>query len=108
MKKWMFIVTALVIFQKWDAISAFVNPQPGFSDLHNEAVVLYATDWCGYCKLTREFLEENDISYHEYDIEKSSEGHEQYKALGGKGVPVVLINNEVIFGYNPKAIIAKL
>ena len=64
------------------------------------AVVLYATDWCGYCKATREFFASNGINYVEHDIEKSSEALSQHRKLGGNGVPLIVVGDDVIKGYN--------
>lgn len=69
--------------------------------LHSSSVVLYATDWCGYCKKTRQFFKDNNIAYVEFDIEKSVEGKKEYNQLKGKGIPLVVINGIVIRGYNP-------
>lgn len=68
------------------------------------AVVLYATDWCGYCKATRELFESNGIDYVEHDIEKSSEALSQHRKLGGNGVPLIVVGDEVIKGYNEAAL----
>ncbi len=50
-------------------------------------------------------MDENNIEYHEYDIEKSNKGKLQYDSLGGRGVPVLLINGEIVKGYNPQKIL---
>ena len=71
------------------------------TSLHTDKVVLYATDWCGYCKKTREFFKQNNIDYVEFDIEKSAEGNAEYKQLNGRGVPLVIIRGKLIRGYNP-------
>jgi mycoredoxin len=68
---------------------------------HNN-VILYATDWCGYCEKTRQFLDENHIPYTEYDIEKSEQGRKQHAALNAKGVPVLDIKGTIIYGYDMK------
>ena len=101
----MLIVAALVLFQKWDDINKFINPPPDFASSHDAAVVLYATQWCGYCQKARELMAKHNIVYFEYDIEKSSEGRAQYDRLGGKGVPVLLIGEEVVMGYNASKIL---
>ncbi len=81
------------------------KPIPDFAAAHDGKVILYATSWCGYCTKTREILEKNKIEYFEYDVEKSEEGRKQFKALGGKGVPVLLIKGEVLKGFDPQRII---
>ncbi|WP_444998320.1 glutaredoxin family protein [Aliikangiella sp. IMCC44359] len=64
-------------------------------------VKLYATSWCGYCQKTREFFAKNGIIYIEYDIERSAQGRKEYEQIAkGSGVPVVLVNDTVIRGYN--------
>jgi len=71
-------------------------------------VVLYATTWCGYCVATREFFVANGIAYTELDIEKTSAGHEGHRRLGGNGVPLIVVGDEVIRGYNEGALRASL
>lgn len=71
-------------------------------------VVMYATAWCPYCKKARDFLRKEGIEYKEYDIEKSQEGRRQHQALGGGGVPVIVVNGTVVRGYNPQGILAAL
>jgi len=67
-------------------------------------VLLYATDWCGYCKATREFFQANGIRYTEHDIEKSSVALGEHRKLGGNGVPLIVVGDEVIKGYNEAAL----
>ena len=62
-------------------------------------VILYATDWCGYCKMTRELFEANGIRYTERDIEKSSTALSEHDKLG-QGVPIIVVGKEVVHGYN--------
>lgn len=108
MKKWLLVAVAFLIFQKWDAISHYINPPPDFSALHDEPVVLYATSWCGYCQHMRTFLQENNVPFHEYDIERSAQGMQQFNALGGRGVPVMLVEGTLVKGYRPQRVAALL
>jgi len=105
MKNLILIAVVILVFQKWDSINNFINPPPDYAAAHDGKVILYATSWCGYCKKTRKLLEDNGVDYFEYDIEKSQEGNKQHKRLGGKGIPVLLINGEVVKGYNPARIL---
>jgi glutaredoxin len=99
---------ALVVFDQRDKILHYINPPPDYAALHDGKVILYATSWCGYCKKARQFLDQKKIPYFEYDIEKSEEGKRQHRALGGSGVPVLLVNGSVIKGYSPSEILANL
>ena len=104
MKKYVVIVLIIGVIHNWDSISNF-GATPEYRPASN-GVVLYATEWCGYCQKTRELFAENGIPYTEYDIEKSSQGYEEYRALGGKGVPVINANGTVIHGYSRQQILA--
>lgn len=63
-------------------------------------VLLYATEWCGYCAATREFFAANGIRYSELDIEKSSEASEGHRKFGGNGVPLIVVGGDIVHGYN--------
>jgi Glutaredoxin and related proteins len=105
MKKYILILVAAVVIINWNSITNIFNPPPDYSAAHNGKVVLYATTWCGYCKKARELFKANNIEYFEYDVEKSSEGREQFDRLGGKGVPLIVIDGKVLKGYDPEKII---
>lgn len=103
----LFPTLLIIIVLGWVATKLTLSPSLETSGLHQDKVVLYATAWCGYCAKTRAFFKENNIDYVEYDIEKSAEGKSQYQSLNGRGVPLVIINGNIIRGYNP-ALMKKL
>ncbi|MCG7969099.1 MAG: DUF4124 domain-containing protein, partial [Candidatus Thiodiazotropha taylori] len=45
-------------------------------------VVIYSTEWCGYCEKAKRYFKRKKIKYTEYDIEKSSRAKRQYKKMG--------------------------
>jgi glutaredoxin len=105
MKKVIALLALLLVYEKWAYIDAWLNPPPAFVQDHFGTVVLYATEWCGYCQRARKLFEEKGIDYVEYDIEKSELAKQQFDQLGGRGVPVVLYNGEVIKGFSRQAIL---
>jgi len=100
MKKIVLVVCALALYQHWDTLQNWLQPQQ--ADRPGE-VVLYATQWCGYCAKTREQLALDQVAYREVDIEKDTAGQATFKSLGGRGVPLLNIKGTIIHGYNPKA-----
>lgn len=66
-------------------------------------VVMYGTAWCGYCAKTRQYFAAHGIRYTEHDIEASDEGRRGFEALGGRGIPVVVIDGTVVQGFNAEA-----
>ena len=103
--RWLFVLLALVA-AFWFG-RPLVQHRAAPSELaatSQPEVRLYATDWCGYCKMTREFFAANGIRYTEYDIEKSSEALKEHHKLGGNGVPLIVVGDEVINGWNEGAL----
>lgn len=63
-------------------------------------VVMYSTTWCGYCKKARRYFTQQNIPFEEYDVEKSSKGKKDYKALKGRGVPIILVGERRMNGFS--------
>lgn len=93
----------LAVFN-WEYIVYFNSPAKRIATQHDARPVLYSTDWCQYCKRIRDTLTQNSVAFFEYDIEKSRKAKRQFDELGGKGVPLMLVNSEVIPGFNSSVI----
>lgn len=63
-------------------------------------VVMYGTSWCGYCKKARIYFKSNNIDFTDLDVETNATAKAQFNALGGGGVPVILVGNMRINGFN--------
>jgi glutaredoxin len=63
-------------------------------------VIMYSTAWCGYCKQARQHFRSKGIAYTEYDIEANLEAKKKYKAINGRGVPVILVGKQRMNGFN--------
>ena len=66
-------------------------------------VVMYATAWCPYCAKARAYFKGTNTAYTEYDIEKSVDAHAEFKRLGGRGVPLILVGSDRLRGFNELA-----
>ena len=110
LKKFLLILLVVVAYQNWGKIERVFNPSQMVSQQirSNARVVLYATDWCGYCKATRRFLDEKGVPFREFDIEKDAEARKAYEALGGRGIPILDVNGTLIRGYEPENILCLL
>jgi glutaredoxin len=71
-------------------------------------VVVYGTDTCPFCAKTRAYLKERNIAFGDFDVDKTEKGKRDFGELGGKSVPVILIGNRKLVGFNQKAIDAAL
>lgn len=69
----------------------------------SKGVVMYSASWCGYCKKAAIHFRKNNIPFTEHDIEKSEQAALQYKKLNGRGVPIILIGDQRMNGFNATA-----
>lgn len=97
---WLLILGGVFAWQHRFDIRDFIDPPKPIAMAEGVSVVLYATKWCGYCAKTREIFKARNVPYTEFDIEHSAEAQAQFERLGGKGVPVIVINGTVIHGYD--------
>lgn len=74
--------------------AAVHRPKAGAS-----AVVLYTTARCPYCARLRADLRASGVAYTEHDVERSLQGQLGMWALRGRGVPVTVVGDRVIYGY---------
>lgn len=66
----------------------------------SEKVQMFSTVWCGYCKKAKTYFKSQGIGFVEYDIENDALAKRRYDALGGKGVPVILVGTKRMNGFS--------
>ncbi|MCR4278383.1 MAG: glutaredoxin family protein [bacterium] len=65
------------------------------------SVTVYSTATCPYCKLVKEYLNEEGVEFKNVDVGEDPEAaNEMVKKSGQMGVPVVEVNGEIIVGWN--------
>ncbi|MGO1470213.1 MAG: glutaredoxin family protein [Tissierella sp.] len=67
-------------------------------------IVLYTSSTCPYCTLAKEYLEEKGAEYTEKNVQKDPEARKELMAMGHMGVPVVVIDEEEIVGFDKNKI----
>lgn len=71
-------------------------------------VEIYTTPSCSYCKMLRKYLDAHGVEYIEHNIAASEETRAAFYASGARGVPVTVIGDQRIQGFNPWRIGAAL
>jgi glutaredoxin len=64
------------------------------------SVVMYSTSWCPHCKRARAYFARNGIAYQDIDVEKSEAGKRDFAALGGGGVPLIVVGGKAMRGFD--------
>ncbi len=68
-------------------------------------VVIYSTPSCSYCKMAKDFFEENKVEYEDFDVSTDMEKQkEMIEKSGQMGVPVIVINGELVVGFDQEKI----
>lgn len=66
-------------------------------------ITLYTTPTCVFCPAIKKLLEAEQVDYQEVDVSESEQALEDMKQASGQmGVPVTVIGDEVIVGFNKK------
>lgn len=65
---------------------------------------MYTTATCPYCAKARKLLNDRQVPFIDVDVDKSDAAFEEFQRLGGQGVPVLVINQQVIHGFDRERI----
>ena len=71
-------------------------------------VVIYSTPTCPYCKRAKDYLSQKGIPYADINVAQDREkAKEMIDKSGQMGVPVIIIDDEIVVGFN-QALLDKL
>ncbi len=67
----------------------------------DKKVVIYSTPTCPICKRAKQYFTQQGIPYQEIDVAADREAaHEMIHKSGQMGVPVIIVDNELMIGFN--------
>ncbi|MEK7169265.1 MAG: glutaredoxin family protein [Patescibacteria group bacterium] len=74
-----------------------------------QKIIIYSTPSCVYCKMLKEFLNKNSVSYENKDVSSDLAAREEMIHKSHQmGVPVTDIDGEIFVGFARAEIAAKL
>jgi len=68
------------------------------------SIVMYSSANCMYCHIAKQFFNKHNLAFTEYDIDNSAKHREMFYILGGRGTPLIIVNKEIIYGYDERLI----
>jgi len=72
-------------------------------------VIVYSTPTCHFCHMAKDFFKEKGVEFEDFDVSTDlSKRKEMVDKSGQMGVPVILIKDEVIVGFNKPKIVELL
>ncbi|MFC1899887.1 glutaredoxin family protein [Chloroflexota bacterium] len=67
----------------------------------DKRVIIYSTPTCPYCKKAKEYLIEKGIKFTDYDVAANhSKAQEMIQKSGQMAVPVIVIGEEIVVGFD--------
>jgi glutaredoxin 3 len=64
-------------------------------------IIVYTSPTCPYCGMVKEFLSQRGISFEERDVSRnSSYAQELVRSTGQMGVPVTIIDGQIVVGFD--------
>jgi len=77
-------------------------------EMADKKVVIYSTPTCPYCHRAKEYLKEKEIDFTDYNVaEDRARTEEMINKSGQMGVPVIIVDGEIMVGFN-QALLDKL
>ena len=72
-------------------------------------VIIYSTPTCVYCKAAKDFFNEKKVKFTEYNVASDTERRkEMVDKTGQMGVPVIVIGDEAVVGFDQDKIVELL
>ncbi|WP_163192774.1 glutaredoxin family protein [Clostridium thermarum] len=68
-----------------------------------QEVIVYTSNSCPYCVAVKDYLKQKGVSYEERNVTKP-EYRKELMALGFMSVPVIKIGEDIVKGFDIKAI----
>jgi glutaredoxin-like YruB-family protein len=69
--------------------------------MNDKPVTIYSTPTCHFCNMAKEYFDANGVKYESFDVSNDTEKRaEMMEKSGQLGVPVIVIEDNVIIGFN--------
>jgi len=69
-------------------------------------VTVYSTNTCPYCDMMKNFLQQNQISYTEVNVQQDQPAAQKLvETTGQMGVPQTNINGQWVLGFDPERVL---
>ena len=64
-------------------------------------VTIYSTPTCHFCQMAKEYFTSNNVKYEEFNVATDlPKRKEMMEKSGQLGVPVIIIDNQVVVGFD--------
>lgn len=68
-------------------------------------VTIYSTPTCHFCHMAKDFFKENNVEFTDYNVaEDGDKRQEMLQKSGQMGVPVIIIDEDLVVGFDKSKI----
>ena len=71
-------------------------------------ITLYSTRNCPHCRQAKQYLQHKGVRFQEFDVQQSARAQKAFARLGARGVPVIMIGDTRIDGFDRRRLDALL
>lgn len=69
--------------------------------MNEKKVTIYSTPTCHFCNMAKDYFNANGVKYESFDVSNdSAKRAEMMEKSGQLGVPVIVIEDNIIIGFN--------
>jgi glutaredoxin-like YruB-family protein len=78
-----------------------IKPKRSVNNMTEHKIKVYSTDACPWCHKAKDWLKENNIEFEDINVGEDQEAaKEMAEKSGQRGVPVIMVDDEIIIGFN--------
>lgn len=75
----------------------------------DKTITIYSTPTCHFCKMAKDFLAEKNIPFTNFDVSVDAAKREEMIQMTGQlGVPVIVIDGDIMIGFDREKLATKL
>lgn len=67
-------------------------------------IEMYVTSWCPACRSAESYIRKMGYQYVKYDIEKDAAARRRNDSYPGRGVPLIVVNDNNFRGFSPESL----
>ncbi len=63
-------------------------------------IKIYTSNTCSHCSAAKEYLKEKELSYEERNVSTDPSAKKELIEMGYMGVPIIMVDDDVVEGFN--------
>lgn len=63
-------------------------------------IKIYTSNTCSHCSAAKEYLKEKELTYEERNVSTDPSAKKELIGMGYMGVPIIIVDDDVVEGFN--------